>query len=150
MRRVVYYDNRVTEEMVSHALRHPYEEICGVLEGKYLSPEGAISRGEDFIVRVTAYYPVKNTASDKLGGFTMDPYETKAAWDAIIERGNHVVGCYHSHPLWSSKFSAIDLREAKMQADELLWLIYGKKDDRISAFVLDKDRINLVELEVDV
>jgi proteasome lid subunit RPN8/RPN11 len=150
VRQVVFYDNRVTEKMVAHALQHPYEEICGVLEGKYLSPEGAISRGEDFIVRVTAYYPVQNTAKDKLAGFTMDPYETQKAWDSILSNGSHVVGCFHSHPLWSSKFSSIDLREAKMQADELLWLIYGKKDARVSAFVLNRDRDNLTELEVNV
>lgn len=150
MKRVVIYDDRVTEKLVVHALQHPHEEICGVLEGKYLSPEGAISRGEDFIVRVTRYYPVQNIAKDRLGGFTMDPYETQKAWDSVLDAGNHVVGCFHSHPLWSSKFSAIDLREAKSQADELLWLIYGKKDDKISAFVLNKDRDNLIELEVEV
>ncbi|WP_255151229.1 desampylase [Halorarius halobius] len=88
----------VRAELLAHAREGAPEEVCGVLAG----------RGD----RVTAIERVANVADTPGTRYELDPGEQVAAMRAIEERGEEVVGFYHSHPRGPPAPSATDERLA--------------------------------------
>ncbi|MDT4967591.1 MAG: [CysO sulfur-carrier protein]-S-L-cysteine hydrolase [Acidobacteriota bacterium] len=73
------------EEMYAQARAESPAECCGLIGG---SLEG----------RAREIYPLRNVASDPLGGYEAAPEELFAAQRSIRERGELLLGIYHSHP----------------------------------------------------
>lgn len=73
------------EEMYAQARAESPAECCGLIGG---SPEG----------RAHEIYPLRNVASDPLVGYEAAPEDLFAAQRSIRERGELLLGIYHSHP----------------------------------------------------
>ena len=72
------------EEMFAHAREVIPAECCGLVGG---------SRGE-----AQAVYRLRNAARDPLVGYEAAPEELFAAQRDMRERGQELLGIYHSHP----------------------------------------------------
>jgi proteasome lid subunit RPN8/RPN11 len=71
------------DDIVTHALGQPDEEICGMLGGR----EGRVER----------IYHGHNVAETRRTRFLMDPHDILAISDEIENAGLDLVGFYHSH-----------------------------------------------------
>ncbi|MGQ3411360.1 desampylase [Natrinema sp. LN54] len=78
-------------------------EICGVLGGEY-EPEGRS--------RVRSQYPAENVAETPRTRYEIDPEEQLAIFDRLEDRGEEIVGFYHSHPRGPPRPSATDAAQA--------------------------------------
>ena len=72
------------EEMFAHAREASPAECCGLVGGR-----GA---------RARAIYRLRNAARDPLVGYEAAPEELFAAQRVMRERGQELLGIYHSHP----------------------------------------------------
>ena len=86
-------------------------ECCGLLLGR---PEG----GET--VRVERVEPCVNRARDRHGRFTISPAALMAAYRLARDRGERVVGTYHSHPRGPAVPSDLDRASAWPGASYLI------------------------------
>jgi proteasome lid subunit RPN8/RPN11 len=73
------------DEMFAHAREASPAECCGLLGGSH---EG----------RARTVYRLRNVAADPLVGYEAAPEELFAAQRAMRERGEQLLGIYHSHP----------------------------------------------------
>ena len=88
------------EEMYAHARASNPAECCGLIGGH----EGG---------RVRSVYRLSNVASDPLVGYEAAPEELFAAQRRMRERGEQLLGIYHSHPRASEPVpSETDIRLA--------------------------------------
>ena len=90
----------VYEDVIDHAQNGAPEEICGVLEGGY-------GQDSDHSMIETAHRAV-NVADHPRTEYALDPEEALVLFDEIEDRGNEVVGFYHSHPAGPPHPSATD------------------------------------------
>ncbi|MDQ3816646.1 MAG: M67 family metallopeptidase [Acidobacteriota bacterium] len=72
------------EEMFAHACAASPAECCGLVGGK--------------LCRAQSIYRLRNVASDALRGYEAAPEELFAAQRSMRERGEELLGIYHSHP----------------------------------------------------
>jgi proteasome lid subunit RPN8/RPN11 len=86
-----------------HAEQSYPHECCGVLLGKF----------DGDVRRVTAVIPCGNTRSDSpQNRYNIDPHELIRLQREGRERGDDIVGFYHSHPDHAPAWSPTDLAEA--------------------------------------
>lgn len=91
--------------------RHAFPaECCGLL----------IGRADAGAVRVVRVEPCANEAADPLGRFTISPEALLAAYRSARDRGEQVVGTYHSHPRGAAVPSAADRESAWPGASYLI------------------------------
>ncbi|ELY68506.1 desampylase [Natrinema versiforme] len=93
----------VRETVCERAREGRPEEICGVLSGEY-EPEGRS--------RVRSQYPAENVAETPRTRYEIDPEEQLAIFDRLEDRGEEIVGFYHSHPRGPPRPSATDTAQA--------------------------------------
>ena len=87
------------DEMFAHARAMSPAECCGLVGG-----------GDS---RARAVYRLRNVARDPLVGYEAAPEELFAAQRIMRERGEELLGIYHSHPRSSDPVpSAMDVRLA--------------------------------------
>jgi proteasome lid subunit RPN8/RPN11 len=88
----------------SHGEETYPHECCGVLLGHF---------GDDDEKRVTRAMPCGNTREDSpQNRYNIDPKELIRIQREGRERGEDIVGFYHSHPDHPAQWSATDLAEA--------------------------------------
>ena len=73
------------EEMYAHAREASPAECCGLIGGA----EGGAAK---------SIYPLRNVARNSLVAYEAAPQELFAAQRAMRERGEQLLGIYHSHP----------------------------------------------------
>ena len=91
------------------------QECCGLLSGR---ADGA---GEARAITVTAVHPSRNLAAEPLRNFEIEPALRLRLQRELRDRGDSVVGLYHSHPDGRAQPSATDLDRA--WEPDLAWLI---------------------------
>ena len=72
------------DEMFAHARAASPAECCGLVGGS--------------LQRAKSIYRLRNIAADTLVGYEAAPEELFAAQRSIRERGEELLGIYHSHP----------------------------------------------------
>ena len=103
------------EEMYAHARAESPAECCGLIGG---SDEG----------RAREIYRLRNVAADPLIGYEAAPEELFAAQRTIRDRGEQLLGIYHSHPRSSEPVpSETDVRLAYYPS--AIYLIIGLAAD---------------------
>jgi proteasome lid subunit RPN8/RPN11 len=109
-------------------------ECCGLIEGR---------RGD--AITVNAVHAVRNLAA-VADRFEIDPAEHIRLLQAARDRGNEIVGCYHSHPGAQAEPSARDCDGAS--EDGFLWLIVGSVRDAVEVrgYLFQDGRFIPVEL----
>lgn len=86
------------------------EECCGLLIANAENPKA--------IVRIVA---AGNVAIDRQRTFEIDPHVLIATHRSVRDRGEVIIGCYHSHPDGDCQPSKTDLSRAEQAG--FLWLI---------------------------
>jgi len=76
------------DDIIDHAIDGQPAEICGVLGGHY----------DEQRSRVFSIYRATNVSDRPRTEYFMDPEEQLELIDQIEDRGDDVVGFYHSHP----------------------------------------------------
>ena len=74
----------LVEEMFAHAREASPEECCGLIGGD--------------VNRARSVYLLRHVAHDPLVGYEAAPMELFAAQRSMRERGEELLGIYHSHP----------------------------------------------------
>jgi proteasome lid subunit RPN8/RPN11 len=77
--------NEILEGILAHAHEVTPEECCGLLGG-------------DSKNRVRSLYQLRNVADRKLDSYEAAPEDLFAAQRQMRERGEQLLGIYHSHP----------------------------------------------------
>ena len=123
---------RISQSALDELRRHGEQtypnECCGVLVGK-------LENGER---RVNSVARCGNTRSDSpQNRYHIDPKELIRIQREARERGEDVVGFYHSHPDHPARWSATDLAEAHWTGcSYVITAIEGGLAGRTCAFVL--------------
>ena len=119
------------EKVERHAVAAFPEECCGLLLGRAEDEE---------TVRVGWVEPCVNQAPDQRCRFTIGPDALLAAYRWARDRGEKVVGTYHSHPRGAAVPSELDREAAWADAS---YLIVALGEDGVSdrrSWRLDEDR----------
>lgn len=114
---------KLAEQLLAEAAARPGIEVCGLLGG---------SAGQ-----VTSVYPVDNIASNKAQAFLLEPQGQILAMRSMRERGEELVGIYHSHPHGPAAPSAEDLRLAAYPNVYYLIISLGGQSPRLYGFFYD-------------
>ena len=85
------------EEVLAHCRSRSPKEACGILAGK----DGIVAQ----------VYPMTNTEDSPIG-YTMDPKEQLQIEKQMRQRGQRMVGIYHSHTASEAYPSSVDVRLA--------------------------------------
>ena len=110
--------------IVDHALASPDVEVCGLLGG---SGGVALTR-----------YPIANVAATPATSFLMDPKGQLGALKSMRERGEELLGIYHSHPASPAEPSARDLEFAAYPGVAYLIVSLQQRDaPELACFVFD-------------
>ena len=108
-------------EMFAHAREASPEECCGLVGG---------SGG-----RARTVYRLRNVARDPLVGYEAAPEELFAAQRRMRERGQELLGIYHSHPRASDPVpSETDVRLAYYPSAVYFIIGLGAGDANLRAF----------------
>ena len=126
------------EEMYAHARRENPAECCGLISG---TSDG----------HAQSIYQLRNVALDPLVAYEAAPEDLFAAQRRMRERGEQLLGIYHSHPRSTDPIpSETDVRLAYYPA--AIYFIIGLKetDATMRAFRIDehKGRWERVDYEV--
>ncbi|WIV68053.1 desampylase [Natrialbaceae archaeon AArc-T1-2] len=92
----------VREAILEHARAGSPREICGVFGGEF----------DEKCSRVRSHYPAENAADTPLNRYRIDPEEQLAIFERLEDRGEEIVGFYHSHPRGPLSPSETDVEAA--------------------------------------
>lgn len=92
----------IREAMIEHARCARPREACGVLGGRF----------DEEASRVVSREPVPNAADRPRDRYRLDPEDALATFDRLDERGEAIVGFYHSHPRGPPAPSDVDAANA--------------------------------------
>lgn len=91
------------EAILERAREGVPDEVCGVLGGAY-EPDGRS--------RVRSQYPAENVAETPRTRYEIDSEQQLRIFERLEDRGEEIVGFYHSHPRGPPRPSATDAARA--------------------------------------
>ncbi|MFP9190476.1 desampylase [Natronosalvus vescus] len=92
----------IEEAIVEDARSAVPEECCGVFGGGFDTNRS----------RVDSRYPTRNVAAEPRREYRIDPEEQLAVFEELEDRGEEIVGFYHSHPRGPHEPSETDVAGA--------------------------------------
>lgn len=92
----------VRDAIIDRAREDRPAEVCGVLGGQFAADRSV----------VTSQYPAENVASTPRTRYAIDPEEQYAIFTRLENRGEDIVGFYHSHPRGPDEPSETDVTQA--------------------------------------
>jgi len=127
---------RLLDEIVAHANETAPEECCGVLCGE----DGS----------VTSIEPAENEFADRMR-YRIAADEMMRIYKLASERGEELVGFYHSHPRSEASPSQTDINEVKGLPESLHVICSLEEPDRpvVRAFTISGDEVEEVKLDVE-
>lgn len=131
----IHIDRTIVNQILSHALRAPEQEVCGLISARDGMPR-----------RV---YPVANVAPDAGRLFAMDPQQQIDAMRRMRESGEALYAIYHSHPHAPAAPSSLDLQQAAYP--DALYLIVSLNTKGVldmQGYRLRDQQVEPVELEM--
>jgi desampylase len=100
---VLVLPDDVREEIVARARAGRPREICGIFGGEY----EPTARSE-----VRSQYSAENVAETPRTRYEIDPEQQLEIFERLEDRGEEIVGFYHSHPRGPPEPSATDAANA--------------------------------------
>ncbi|WP_436346000.1 desampylase [Natronorubrum sp. FCH18a] len=95
----------IRDRILERAREGQPEEICGIFGGEYDSaPDGRS--------RVRSQYPAENVAETPRTRYRIDPEAQLEIFERLEDRGEEIVGFYHSHPRGPPRPSETDAAQA--------------------------------------
>ena len=118
-----------------HAAESPRVEVCGLIAA---DAAGAMR-----------CLPIVNVARDAARFFEMDPRAQIDAMRALRERGERLIGIYHSHPSGPAQPSATDI--ARHEYPDAFCLIAAPADATVElrAFSIRAGNLSEIRIEID-
>ena len=125
----------VAHQIRRHAEESPGEEVCGLIAG---DASGGMR-----------CHPVRNVARDKSRFFEMDPRGQIEAMRAMRERGEQLLGIYHSHPSSAAEPSRADVEQHEYP--DALYVIVSLKEGvpALRAFRIRNQKVSEVVIDAD-
>lgn len=120
------------QQMFEHALSRPSQEVCGLLGGRR--------------EQASSYYPVKNAAPEPARRYLMEPAEQIAAMKDMRDRGETLVGIFHSHTDTPARPSPTDLALAYYPDTVYLILSLQSAPPELNAFYFDGGQFRQVSI----
>ncbi|WP_306054059.1 desampylase [Natronococcus wangiae] len=93
----------VRDAIVTRAREGRPREICGILGGDYEKTGRSYAR---------SHYPAANVADGPRTRYRIDPEEQLEVFERLEDRGEEIVGFYHSHPRGPPRPSDTDAANA--------------------------------------
>ena len=112
-------------------------EVCGVLGGRRTAAAAVVERA----------VPVPNVADEPRTRYELDPERQLAAIESLEDRGEEVVGFYHSHPDGPPDPSATDRAQATWP--DAYYVIVSPSEESVGAWLWTGDRFLERPVEID-
>ncbi|WP_336364391.1 desampylase [Halalkalicoccus salilacus] len=125
------------ETMLERAHEGAPREVCGVLGGRRTAAS----------VLVESAVPVPNVADEPRARYELDPERQLAAIESLEERGEEVVGFYHSHPDGPAGPSATDRAQATWP--DAHYVIVSLPEESVGAWLWTGERFLERPVEID-
>jgi proteasome lid subunit RPN8/RPN11 len=129
--RTLYIGGQNIKFMREDCLLRKPEEACGLIVGRY----------ENAVVQATDVMPVRNQSMSTVR-FSIDPVVMYKALKKSEEKGETIIGVYHSHPAGQEP-SHLDV--SYMEGTSYVWVIV-EKCENVRAFVYE-DGVKEVEIK---
>ena len=114
--RVLMLEKRFYDEIIAHCRRQYPKEACGILAGH-----------DDVVKQV---YPMTKVEDSPIG-YSMDPREQLRVEKAMRQRGQRMVGIYHSHTASEAYPSSVDVSLAISPEISYVLVSLMRKDDPV-------------------
>ncbi|OTA40820.1 MAG: hypothetical protein A6D92_12920 [Symbiobacterium thermophilum] len=124
---------RLLQQVLEHCLEEKPVEACGILAGK-----GG---------RVTCAYAADNARRSTVF-YEVDPEQQGEALRRIAERGEELLGIYHSHPKAPAVPSQSDIAQAVHYPDAIRLIVSLDGPTEVGAFRIADGRVEEVPLQV--
>jgi proteasome lid subunit RPN8/RPN11 len=126
----------VEQAILAHAEGSPHEEVCGLIGG---------AGGQ-----VRSVYPARNDAADRRQHFYLEPRSQLAAMRDMAQRGEDLLGIYHSHVQAPAYPSATDLAlHAYPDALYVITAPAAPAGERLRAFVIARGEVTEIPLQIE-
>ena len=134
----------VLDSLSKHLISTYPEEGCGLLVG-------TINAG---VKEVIEAIPVKNvyagTSGSKRNRYSIDPLEYMRIENEVSNRGQAVLGVFHSHPDAPAVPSAYDKEHAVPTFSYLIVSIRGGKVEEVAAWQIDEVNDRFVQEQLEI
>lgn len=131
----VVISQQVLDEILDHAAQSWPMECCGLLIGRTNAPDGGLDSDETVCeMNISRIVVSGNVADDPAMTFEIDPGLLLRTHRAVRDRGEEIIGCYHSHPNGNILPSRTDLERAEQAG--FLWLIAGSTPEGVKDWAL--------------
>ncbi|WP_252509712.1 Mov34/MPN/PAD-1 family protein [Thalassospira sp. TSL5-1] len=131
----VVISQQLLDEILDHAAQSWPMECCGLLIGRPNRPEPPKKSDKIACEMVISRIVVSgNVAADPAMTFEIDPGLLLRTHRAVRDRGEDIIGCYHSHPNGNILPSRTDLERAEQAG--FLWLIAGSAPEGVTDWAL--------------
>ena len=107
---------RLYEELIAHCRGQYPKEACGILAGN----DGVVER----------VYPMTNVEESPIG-YSMDPYQQLQVEKTMRQRGQRMVGIYHSHTASEASPSSVDVSLAISADISYVLISLMRQDDPV-------------------
>ncbi len=124
---------RLLQQVLEHCLEEKPVEACGILAGK-----GG---------RVTCAYAADNARRSTVF-YEVDPEQQEEALRRIAERGEELLGIYHSHPRAPAVPSKSDIAHAVHYPDAIRLIVSLDGPTEVGAFRIADGRVEEVPLQI--
>ncbi|MDH2900550.1 MAG: M67 family metallopeptidase [archaeon] len=140
----IVLDQQMLEEMHAHAISTYPEECCGLMFGSFSG-----NAGEKKVLRLRR---MKNAfePKERYHRYTIDPKEFLNAEKEADERGDEIIGVYHSHPNAPAKPSEFDRGHAWPTLSYVVIEVRERKALETKSWVLKEDRSEFVPEELQI
>jgi proteasome lid subunit RPN8/RPN11 len=122
------------EAMIAQVRGSPGVEVCGLLGGA------------GFTAR--RYYPVENIAANPEREFLMEPKAQIDVMRDLRERGEELLGIFHSHPASPAAPSPADLARAAYPDTIYVIAAAGREETVLNAFFYDGDDFTKIDIHI--
>ena len=131
----VVISQQLLDEIRDHAAQSWPMECCGLLIGRQNRPDNSPQSDKTTREQVISRIVVSaNVAADPVMTFEIDPGLLVRTHRAVRDRGEDIIGCYHSHPNGTILPSRTDLERAEQAG--FLWLIAGSAPEGVTGWGL--------------
>lgn len=128
------------EEVIAHCRATSSKEACGVLAAH---AGDALGQG-----RVVQVYPMTNVEDSPIG-YALDPKEQFAVEKQMRQRGQRLVGIFHSHTASAAYPSSVDVRLAI--SPDISYVLVSLQDQRqpdIKSYRIEGERVTPEAVQV--
>ncbi len=131
----LFLPKRCEQEMLEHCHQRYPKEACGILAGNNVGPW-------DLWREVVHVYPMRNVEDSPIG-YSMDPNEQLLVEKQMRQRGQGMVGIYHSHTASAAYPSSVDVSLAI--SPEVSYVLVSLKDRQrpeLKSYRIDGARVS--------